>query len=132
MSKDTIAPEMAEQEFYRMCGFFDVEPDHDLNDEEQESFDGIKKKIVKAICRGSLTVGEDGAPTYTTKKDTALTFKEPTGATLLVKTSDDDPVRKMIAIAMNLTGGKTSAARLSLRDTGVLSAIVNLFMSELA
>ena len=130
--KDTIAPEMAEQEFKRMCGFFDVDSDEDMSDEEQAAFDRIKGKITSAIKNGSLALGVDGAPTYITKRGAALTFKEPTGATLLVKVSDDDPVRKMLAIAMDLTGGVTSPAKLSMKDTGVLAAIVNLFMSELA
>lgn len=124
---------MAEVEFGRVCEFFDVDTDTEgLAMDEKESMTGLAKKITRAIMCGDLTVGEDGAPTYVTKVGTALTFKAPTGATLLVKTADDDPVRKMLAIAMDLTGGKTSPAKLSIRDTGVISAIVNLFMSELA
>lgn len=132
MSKDTIAPEMAEQEFNRMCGFFEVDPDEAMDDTEQASLDQLKHKITTAIRAGKLSMGDDGAPTYVTKRGTSLTFKEPSGATLLVKVSDEDPVRKMLAIAMELTGGVTSPAKLSMKDTGVLAAIVNLFMSELA
>jgi hypothetical protein len=133
MSKTTIVPEMADIEFERLCGFFDVDTNTEgLAMDEKESMTDLSKKITRAIVCGGLTVGDDGAPTYVTKAGTALTFKAPTGATLLVKTADDDPIRKMLAIAMDLTGGKTSPAKLSIRDTGVLSAIVNLFMSELA
>ena len=130
--KTVIAQEVAEQEFDRVCDFFDVDADAPMEDDEQESFSRLKAKIVRAISTGSLSINDNGAPTFVTKSGVELTFKEPTGATLLVKTKDDDPVRKMLAIAMELTGGKTSPSKLSIRDTSVLASIVNLFMSELA
>lgn len=130
--KEVIAPEMAEQEFKRMCGFFDVDPEETLSGEEQVSFERVQNKITKAISKGTLMIADDGAPTYVTKQNTALTFKQPTGATLLVKTSDDDPMRKMLAYVVELTGGKATPAKLSVKDTGILMAIVTLFMSELA
>lgn len=128
--KDTIAPEMAEQEFNRMCGFFDVDTD-DIDDDGQKDFDRVKAKIVKAITKGKLTIADDGAPTYTSAAGTPLTFSAPTGATLMTKTPDEDPMRKMMAYVRALTGGKASPAKLTIPDTGVLIAIVTLFMSEL-
>jgi hypothetical protein len=130
--ENTIAPEMAEKEFESMCDFFDVDLDEEFDAEGQAGFDRCKKKITKAIGDGRLTIGDNGAPTFVTKAGTALTFSEPTGATLLTKVSDDDPIRKMHAYVQSLTGGKASPAKLTVRDTGVLFAIVTLFMSELA
>ena len=132
---EKIAIEVAEAEYLRMCEFFDIDTDtSDLNEESLEDFERLKNKVVKAICGNSLTISEDGTPSYTTKKGVTLTFKEPNGATLLVKPPGKgvaDEMRKMFAILAELTGGKVTPAALSIRDTGVLMAIINLFISEL-
>lgn len=133
MSKElTVAAEVAEQDFERICDFFDVELDESaLDAEDKADLAGIKSKIVKNICTGRLTVGDNGQPTYTLKDGTAMTFKQPTGAILLTKVKDNDANRKMFAIIVELTGGVSSPGKWTPRDTGVLMAIVNLFISEL-
>jgi len=129
-----IDKESAEAEFSNMCEFFDIDTDtSDLDGDELEMFESLKGKVVKAICRGDLTIGTGGQPTYTTKAGTAMTFKQPTGAILLadVKGKDDGGQRKMFAMVCELTGGVSTPGKWTIRDTGVLTSIVNLFLAEL-
>tara|TARA_R100000541_G_scaffold18689_2_gene28558 strand:+ start:8611 stop:9021 length:411 start_codon:yes stop_codon:yes gene_type:complete len=129
--------ESAEAEFNSMCEFFDIDTDtSDLDGDELETFERLKGKVVKALRKGTLTLGDGGQPTYTTKAGTAMTFRLPNGAILLTEVkgvgkNDGTGMRRMFSIIGELTGGVTSPAKLSLRDTGVLTSIVNLFLAEL-
>lgn len=128
-----IDKESAAAEFDNMCAFFDIDTDtSDLDGDSLEMYDSLRNKVIKAICRGDLCIGSDGAPTYTTKAGTAMKFKQPTGAILLADTKGiQDNQRKMFAMVCELTGGVSTPAKWTIRDTGVLTAIVNLFLAEL-
>lgn len=129
----------ADAEFGNMCEFFDIDTDtSDLDGEDLEAFTRLKGKVVKAVRVGSLVIAENGQPTYTTKDGLSMTFKRPTGAVLLTDVKgvgrggdDGAGMRRMYSIIGELTGGVASPSKLSIKDVGVLSSIVNLFLAEL-
>ncbi|ANO58041.1 hypothetical protein [Shewanella phage SFCi1] len=127
--------ESADAEFESMCEFFDIDTDTDeLDEDDLEAFERLKGKVTKALRIGSLVIGSNGQPTYTTKQGTAMTFKQPTGATLLADVKgkkDSVDQRRMFAIVCELTGNVASPGKWSMKDTGVLTSIVNLFLAEL-
>ena len=110
----------------------DVGIDVDVSGEDAEDFDKLKDKIVKAIEKGLLTIGENGLPTYTTiKNNDALAFTEPTGATLLSmdRVKDGHDMRKTYAVIGEITNGKFSPSKCNMRDISVLTAIMSLFLA---
>lgn len=126
----TVDRETATAEFLRMCE--DVGIDINVNGEDAEDFDKLKDKIVKAIEKGLLTIGDDGLPTYTTiKNGDALAFTEPTGATLLSmdKVKDGHDMRKTYTVIGEITSGKFAPAKCNMRDISVLTAIMSLFLA---
>lgn len=83
---DPVAAEVAEDEFLRLCEALDVDLDG-MDAEDAESFEDIKRPIVRALRRGRLTIDEAGQPTVRLKfpiGDVAeVTFYRPTGATIM-------------------------------------------------
>jgi hypothetical protein len=81
-----VAPEVAADEFDRMCDAIDLDLS-DLTEEETKTLDALKKLVVKAITSGRITVDEKGQPTIALKypvgefKD--VTLFRPNGEMLL-------------------------------------------------
>jgi len=89
MVNDKIDEQMALAEFDRFteCMALDVDED-DLDSEDLTSFLKQKKRILKAIRRGTLVINEHGEAIYTcsnrrTVYDKPLVFHERTGASLM-------------------------------------------------
>lgn len=84
MSK--VVHEVAVDEFDRMLESFDIDRD-DLDKEDSESFEGLKKVVIKAITSGRITIDDKGCPTVSLKypvgEVASVTFRHPTGATLV-------------------------------------------------
>lgn len=83
---DVVSPQVAEDEFRRMCEVLDIELD-DLDEEDQTALDDLKKPILKAIQKGKVTIDEKGQPTiqlmYPVGEVSSVTFYRPTGQTLI-------------------------------------------------
>lgn len=127
----TLDKESAEAEFLRMCEEVGIDLDAD-DAEDADDLDKLKGKIVKAIEKGLLTIGESGLPTYTTiKNNDALAFKEPTGATLLSmdKVKDGHDMRKTYTVLGEITNGNFAPSKCNMRDIKVLTAIMTLFLA---
>ena len=127
-----IDRETAEREFDRMCDKMDVDTDlSDLNEEDVESFNSQKLKVVKAIEAGSVTVNDDGLPTYTTKAGKELAVREITGTVLVsldhIKKSDE--IRRLFKMIQEITASNIKPAELGRRDISVLGAMVGLFLA---
>lgn len=83
-----IDNETAELEFYRFTDSMELDVDEKFMDEDDiKSFSKQKRRIVDAICDGSLIINDTGEPVYTPKKSDigvdSLTFHERTGASIL-------------------------------------------------
>lgn len=82
----SVALEVAQDEFDRMLESFDIDIE-DLDKEDSESFQTLKNLAIKGICKGSVTVAENGCPTVSLKypvgEISSVTFRHPTGATLV-------------------------------------------------
>lgn len=88
-NESVVATEMAESEFDRFADCMDLDLDiSDMDSEDLTQFTKLKKRIIRAIEKGSLTINEDGEATYTpqnknSKYKEAITFHERTGASLM-------------------------------------------------
>lgn len=108
-TEDVVAKEVALAEFDRFTDSMDLDVDTSVMDaEDQTSFEKLKRRIVKAICNGSLIVNENGEPVYTPQKSSfidAITFHERTGASVMAmdgKKKNYD-VAKTYAIMADMT-----------------------------
>ena len=88
-TENLIAPGGAEQEFDRFidCMDLDVEEAH-MDAEDLTNFNKQKRRILKAITEGHLTVNENGEAVYTPQNPKSLnkdpiTFHERSGASLM-------------------------------------------------
>ena len=128
-----VAREVAEDEFDRMCEAMGVDLDEfdDLDDEDRKQFDQHKKRIVRAITTGLLTVDEDGLPTIHPSKGDSAQWKPPTGGTLVTldRFKSTDNVRRVFEVAKEMTGGKLKAGILPLKEVGVITSMVALFLA---
>lgn len=131
-----VSEEVAELEFQR----FVEEMDLDVNESEMDENDlkdflNEKKKIIRAIQRGSLVVTEEGLPVFTPTRNvdaTPITFYEPTGASLLAmdKRKKNEDFSKFYTVLADIT--KTNAgvfAELKMSDLKVCIAIGTLFLA---
>lgn len=79
--------EVALLEFDRFAEAMDLDLSTTHMDvEDLTAFDKQKRRIIKALCNGSLIINDDGEAVFTpqkTKDDKVLTFHERTGASLM-------------------------------------------------
>lgn len=134
MKELTVAAEVAEQEFDRWADAMDLDVEG-LNEEQKQAFEASKRTIVRAICRGSLVVNEDGLAVYTPQRSgeiDPLTFHERTGATLMAADSvkgSNAMIKKMYAILADLTRqNATVFSKLKGTDIKVCEALFALLM----
>lgn len=132
---DTIALEVAEAEFARFVDLMAIDVDESkMSEETLEGFNTQKGRIVRAICNGHLTINDDGEPTFTpqrVKEQSAITFFEPTGASLMAmdRKKQNEGVGKMFSTMADMT--KTSPktfSKMKVPDLNVCLAITSLFL----
>lgn len=84
-----VVREVAEQEFDRWAEAMDLDVDTSyMDDDDRTQFEKQRRRVLRALQRGSLVVSESGEAVYTprnpgTKATGALTFHERTGASLM-------------------------------------------------
>lgn len=130
VDKDT-----AEAEFQRFVDMMDLDIDVEtLDDEDKEALKTNKRKILKALRRGSLVINDEGEPVFTPRvsaRTEAITFYEPEGKSFMAsdgKKKGHD-IRKSYAIMADMT--KTNVQTFSLmknRDLDVCLAVINVFL----
>lgn len=134
-TKEVVAREVAEQEFDRFIGEMDLEVDPaQMDDEEKRDLALAKQRILSAMLDGRLVVDEKGQPVFTPKDGpgTAITFFEPTGASLMAadQKKRNHSMGKMLAILSDMT--KQPAARfakMKQRDLRVCLSVQVLFLA---
>lgn len=133
--QQVVATDVAEEEFDRFCEAMDLDVDpKGMDDEDKKSFNDARRKLVRAIELGRLAIDEKGQPVYTPYESalkTPITFREPTGASLMAmdhKKKNHD-VSKMFATMADMSGQPiTRFASMLKRDLNVCLAVTNLFM----
>lgn len=81
-----ISYDMALLEFNRFADEMDLDIDESLmNEEDLDAFNKYKRRLLKAICNGSLVINENGEAVYRPVKADCgeLTFHEKDGASLM-------------------------------------------------
>jgi hypothetical protein len=105
-----------------------------MNAEDKEGFEENRDRFIGAVMLGSLTVNENGEPTYTPQRvndANAITFYEPTGASLMAmdrKKAGHD-ISKMFATMGDIT--KTSSglfSKMKMSDLKICMSITTLFL----
>ena len=130
-----ISKEVAEQEFQRFVECMDLDVDVSAMDEDdRKGFEQQKDRIISAICNGSITVNDDGEPTFTpqrTKDAESLTFYEPTGASLMAmdRKKKTEDIGKLYAAMGDMTKTHASTfSKMKMADLKVCMAIATLFL----
>lgn len=130
---DKVDIQTAENEFVRWATEWSIATDtNDMNKEDAESFDVQKKRVVKAIQQGKLTVSETGDAITLDSDKGAITFKEPTGAAYLAM--DQHKGKDMGAMFgfMGAMSGNPAKMFASVRgsDLKLAQAITALFLAS--
>lgn len=131
MADYKLTQELAEEEFELLCEALLIDTDTSGEDEESvKSFETLKKKLVKALRLGSLTISDDGKPSYRTAAGKTLEFGQMNGSILMSmdRIKDGENTKKMFTAINELTGGGVSPSQLNMKDIGVLFALVSLFL----
>lgn len=131
----TIAREVAEQQFDQFCEDMDIDNNVEKMDEDDaKGFNTQKELIIVAMMDGRLVLNDDSEPVYTPKRkgfDNPLTFREPSGADQMAmdrKKSGQD-VGKMFSMMDSVTKSVPGAcSKLKGPDLKVAQAIMFLFM----
>lgn len=131
-----IATEVAEAEFDRFVEAMDLDVDTSkMGEDDAASFETQKRRIVAALCDGSLVINEDGEPVFTPRTvevpKGSITFYEPTGASLMASDGKkkDDRVKAMYAVMGAMTRQHPSVfANMKRRELRVCEAVALLFL----
>lgn len=131
-SKPKVAREVAEQDFVRMCEARRIDLS-EMTVEEKNDFKGIKEPIIEAIQDRTLTVAENGDPTFVASNNESFTFKPPTGATFIAM--ETHPEGKKIsnlleALADMAERPSGDFAKLPGRDAKLCMKLGNLFLAD--
>lgn len=130
-----VAKEVAEEEFDRFLEANDILADtENMDKEDRDSLNEQRARIVHAIEVGAMVISEDGEPVFTprrTKDVPALTFHEPTGASLMAmdRKKKNEDVGKLYATMgdMTRTDAKTFS-KMKMADLKVCIAVTTLFL----
>lgn len=131
-----VSKEVAEEEFYRFGEAMDLDFSMDgLDQEDQKGFEGQKRRVCRAIEKGSLVIEEDGTPVFTPQRSgdfPVLRFNEPTAATWIGmdrKKSGQDVGKLYSVIADMVKLPSSQLSKLTGEDAKVVQAIVALFLA---
>lgn len=134
MGEQKVAADVAEQEFKRFTDAMDLDVDPaGMDDEDKRSFNDAKRRIIAALCNGSLVIDEKGQPVFTPSLGNTqpITFFEPTGASLMAgdqKKKGHDHAR-MFAVMGDMTRQPaTRFANMPSRELKVCLSIAGLFL----
>lgn len=128
-----IDREVAQNEFARWAAAWRIELDEsELSEEDAESLNEQRGKVVKAIEHGYLVVSEDGKQLVLDTDKGAVTFNEPTGAAYLAM---DQHKNKNMASSFGFMGamsGTPAKFWSSVRgaDLKIAQAVTALFLAS--
>jgi hypothetical protein len=139
MGESKVAKEVAEEEFNRFAEAWDLDSDvSTMEEEDRQSFEVVKRRVVRKIESGHLTVDEAGTPTYrpmapTLDSAAEIVFTLPTGQALIQwdKFKDRQQIHKLNAFMGSMTGQPPVLfAKMDGRDLKVCQSIAQLFLGS--
>lgn len=132
MSEDKVAAEVAEQEFNRFCEAMDLDVDPaGMDDDDKALFVDSKRRLVKAIRGGSLTIDEKGQPVFTPSVGSPIVFGEPIGEQLMAgdaKKASHSHARLFAVLAEITKNPESRFRKMANRDLKVCKALGLLFL----
>lgn len=135
MNTPKVAAEVAEAEFVRFVESMDLDVETSrMSEEDRQSFDAQKTRIVRAIMDGCVVVNEKGEPVFRPRSGTPseIVFHEPEGAALMAMDNrkKGHDVSKMFAVMAEQTKQPATVfAKMPMRDLKVAQAIATLFLA---
>ena len=135
MNEPKVDKETALADFDRFTSTMDLDVEtDDMDQDDLQSFEDVKAKVVKALMAGTLVVDDKGQPCYTPTgmpDANRIVFYEPTGASLMAmdQRKESQNVGKMMVLMGDIT--KTTAnvfTAMPMRDLKVCQAITTLFL----
>lgn len=134
--EEKISREVAELEFNRFTDAMDIDVDTSKMDEEDtKGLNQLRDRVVGAIMNGSLTINDDGEPTFSPRRSRntdPITFYEPTGATLMAmdrKKKSEDMGKLYVAMADMTKTTPATFSSMAMADLKVCIAVVTLFLA---
>lgn len=136
---EKIDIETAEVEFQRFVDAMHLDVDTESMDaDDAKSFRPLKKKIIKALCNGSLVINEQGEPIYTpvnSDNNEPIQFYKMDGSQLMTPSSngsDQNQMKKLFSIMQSITKKPTGYfSKLAVNpDVKICMAITTLFLAE--
>lgn len=136
MAEGTVLTrEVAEQEFNRFIETMDLDVDPgDMTEQDLENFNAHKVVCIRALCKGSLVINDDGEPVYTPQRSgdiDALTFREPSGAAYMSmdRKKRNADVAKMYGVMAEIAGvPHKTFSNMKQGDLKVCTAVTTLFL----
>ena len=136
-----MSEELAENEFARWAEENDINTDTaSMNDDEKNSFDGMKKKVVKSISLGQTVVNDEGNLEITLGKNnpegykgSVLTFKAPSAQAYLGidNFKANQNVHRMVAVMSAMTGKDISYfSKICNKDFKLFMVIATFFLAD--
>lgn len=126
-----VCNEAAVAEFERWASAFEIDISTDgLDEKELKAFEDFRKKFIKRIETGALTVDDDGVIALTPRGDDGdpLTFDEPTGALLSARLKNDSDVQAARRALAQWSGAAPKRfADMKLRDFNFCSELLAFF-----
>ena len=131
-----IDEETARADLERLADMMDIDLtlDPDMDAKEQKDSQKSIDTVVKAIRKGDLVITDEGEAVFTPARSKGvdpITFREPTGATLLAadKYSDNQKMHKMYAMVAEMTGTPNATfGKLKKSDMNVVMAVGIIFL----
>jgi len=135
MSGNVVDKVTALADFDRFTDLMDLDVDvSEMDQDDIKNFEEMKGHIIKSMMRGNLIIDEKGQPVFTPTgmgDENALTFHEPTGATLMSmdRRKSGQDVGKMLVVMTEMTRSSDGTfSTMKNRDFKVCSAIVAVFL----
>lgn len=132
--EDRIDAESAEIEFERFCCTQRVDIDtEDLDEEDLKSFEGQKKKIIRAIMKGDIELNDAGEAAFKYEGGDDIIFKKPKASTLLAmdRAKKGQDMKAMFDLMGEICEVAPAMFRkMDMADAKICMAITSLFLAS--
>lgn len=126
-----IDKDTALAEFERFAEAMDIECETDeMPEDDAREFEKLRGRLVRAIQKGTLTIADEGEPSFALSNGETLVFAEPTGSTLMAKNSKGSDVGMLYRMMGEMTKQPASLfSKMKMAELKVCMAITTLFLA---